>query len=1049
MIRTAGRAIAAGVATAITAFAAAVILFIYLLSQGPISLNFLTPHIKNVLETIDSKIDFEIDNTILSWQGWDRQLDIRLVGVVILDLNGRELARVPEMSVGLDALGLWRGEILPQSLEMFGPKIQLKRDSDESIYVGVGFGDETDSGNALFELLEDVNSNSSTNSVFDSLTEIIIHKADVKFSDAITGLQIHAPDATFQVSRLSDGVGINLSSRIEVGNIAAEVNAGLIYRGRDADIPISVAFFGVDAENALNLLGVLDNEKFALTDLIANGTVRADVTAAGVLQKIDFDVRTSAGTIQIEEYSAAPYRVDGLAAQGSLSGDFSHLELRKVKVNLPKELAIDATGSLDFADGLSGLDLTGQFYNVITDDVSKYWPGDLAPDGRKWVAQHLSKGKISDAIWSVKLTAEELDTGKYGKDFFKIDFDYQGIRVDYLPPMPILDAARGSGSLRINSYSMRIDSASHQDLKVTKGSLNISSFSRKIPQLKIAFQVDGSIPTGLTVINSEPLTLGQTLSLTPANVKGQMRTNVSLNIPLKDNIDGPDIDYVVTSKLSKASALGLVDEFDVGDADIDLTANRQGVTAKGNGLVNNLAATFSVVHKFSAKNTATTDKIVASTTLSPQQQKDFGLDLAPRVFGPIDLTATATRAGEAPFLVDVAADLQATTIELPVLQWRKKKGEPTSVRFQTVVDGQEQIKLEKLNIQAADFDVTGRLEFGEKFAFKRFQASKLKINTQDLTADVQLRENGTLVIKLGGEVLDLRQIIDELEKEGERGIKIPNIRFTSNINKILVTEDVAMHEAILSVLWQGEHLETVKAWGKVNGGPPVRIDLISKGKRRHLEVNSKAGGEVFRAMDMFHNVYAGKLHLEAEIPADPTREDPIVGYYRLEDFVVAKAATLGEVLHRGKFIEFVDELSGDGITFTRMEIPFTYAEDRLRIDELRAVGPSFGVTLHGIVNRSSRALDLQGTIIPAYTLNSMLGNIPIIGRLLTGGEVGGVFAVTYRIKGTFDKPETSVSKLSAFAPGFLRNIIDSLDAPAMDDEDEELLKNPDKERQWP
>ena len=52
----------------------------------------------------------------------------------------------------------------------------------------------------------------------------------------------------------------------------------------------------------------------------------------------------------------------------------------------------------------------------------------------------------------------------------------------------------------------------------------------------------------------------------------------------------------------------------------------------------------------------------------------------------------------------------------------------------------------------------------------------------------------------------------------------------------------------------------------------------------------------------------------------------------------------------------------------------------------------------------------------------ILGSIPLIGDILTGGEGGGLFAFTYTIRGSFADPSVSVNPLSVLAPGFLRRL---------------------------
>ena len=53
----------------------------------------------------------------------------------------------------------------------------------------------------------------------------------------------------------------------------------------------------------------------------------------------------------------------------------------------------------------------------------------------------------------------------------------------------------------------------------------------------------------------------------------------------------------------------------------------------------------------------------------------------------------------------------------------------------------------------------------------------------------------------------------------------------------------------------------------------------------------------------------------------------------------------------------------------------------------------------------------------------MLGRIPVLGNILTGGEKGGgVFAATYTMTGPMEEPVILVNPLSALTPGFLRNL---------------------------
>ena len=65
--------------------------------------------------------------------------------------------------------------------------------------------------------------------------------------------------------------------------------------------------------------------------------------------------------------------------------------------------------------------------------------------------------------------------------------------------------------------------------------------------------------------------------------------------------------------------------------------------------------------------------------------------------------------------------------------------------------------------------------------------------------------------------------------------------------------------------------------------------------------------------------------------------------------------------------------------------------------------------------------------MPAYTVNTMLTKIPLVGLLLSGGENDGVFGLSYRVHGSMSSPTLTVNPLSAIAPGILRRILGAID----------------------
>jgi hypothetical protein len=193
-----------------------------------------------------------------------------------------------------------------------------------------------------------------------------------------------------------------------------------------------------------------------------------------------------------------------------------------------------------------------------------------------------------------------------------------------------------------------------------------------------------------------------------------------------------------------------------------------------------------------------------------------------------------------------------------------------------------------------------------------------------------------------------------------------------------------------------------------------------------LVVRSDDAGAVARAFDVYDNALGGDLVMEATIHDDRPGH-PVEGQIYVEDYRLINAPTLATILNIALLTGILDSLQGDGIAFSRLELPFTYVDDVITVKEAKTSGNSIGINASGTVDLGARNSDMRGTIVPAYTINSVLGNIPILGEILVGGKGEGLFAATFTVSGPIEEPTVVVNPLAALAPGFLRNLFSIFD----------------------
>ena len=79
-------------------------------------------------------------------------------------------------------------------------------------------------------------------------------------------------------------------------------------------------------------------------------------------------------------------------------------------------------------------------------------------------------------------------------------------------------------------------------------------------------------------------------------------------------------------------------------------------------------------------------------------------------------------------------------------------------------------------------------------------------------------------------------------------------------------------------------------------------------------------------------------------------------------------------------------------------------------------GTSLGITFVGDI--ISNKLNLTGSIVPAYAVNSLPGRIPIIGNLFKDTQHGGLMGVNYSATGSISNPKYSHTSWSLITKYF-------------------------------
>ena len=147
---------------------------------------------------------------------------------------------------------------------------------------------------------------------------------------------------------------------------------------------------------------------------------------------------------------------------------------------------------------------------------------------------------------------------------------------------------------------------------------------------------------------------------------------------------------------------------------------------------------------------------------------------------------------------------------------------------------------------------------------------------------------------------------------------------------------------------------------------------------------------------------------------------------KINDFKLKELPALTKILTLASLQGIADLLTGEGIRFNEFEMKFRNEKKLMTINEIYAIGPAISILMDGYI-QNGELVSLRGTLVPATTLNKVIGSIPFLGNILVGKKTGeGVFGVSFKIKGPPKQLKTTVNPIKTLTPRFITRTLEKI-----------------------
>jgi len=717
---------------------------------------------------------------------------------------------------------------------------------------------------------------------------------------------------------------------------------------------------------------------------------------------------------------------------------------------------INLKGRITELHASPGVYLEGNTSGVSVPVLKRLWPRILAVGARKWVGNNVLEGQVVRGKFKIAIPPGVLEklpeNADISPEMVQLEFTLGDLLVNYLPgsaPIQIANAAvRITGrQLSVDIPKGHINLPQNARLRISHGSFAIADLRKEFPDSDLNFRLAGRARDLIAFVRQPALEIGQPSGDLSNSINGDLRGVVSMHIPLKKEFSFADVSMNGDLRLENMRSKKIFGDLAVEAGTVNLKLTEKALGAKGGVVIRGIPVKLNWQHIFGNKSQRQ-PPMRLSVILGKSSRKKIGLSrIDDYLKGDIPVVATIIAGPSKSKTVQVRADLTSTRISNTSIGWSKPPGTAAVLQFDIARNKNESryVDLKNFNLVGQELTLQGTIRLnsrtGRMNSFSFPNVSFKLIHNMALVG--KLKANGVLRMSARVKEVDgMRLLRNKFFKKTGKTRRPPNKRRSQDIDleaKIeLITggKGAFVSNSQLVIEKRKGKLTQLNFKGKMNGQSfvGVRLDKNSAGKRV-LKAESADAGSTFRLVGLYPNVKGGKLSLIVDMDAKGVKGKSgtlwvknfdVITSKKIETRMNSRDVFSNDLIAKNKMRQSRNrtKVMQTRMEFSQLKAPFSFGDGQFILHDSYVNGPVIGATLRGRIDFRTEWMNLGGTYVPLYDVNSAIGEIPVLSSLLVGRKGEGVFGVTFAIEGPTTKPTVIVNPVSILAPGVFRQIFD-------------------------
>ena len=706
------------------------------------------------------------------------------------------------------------------------------------------------------------------------------------------------------------------------------------------------------------------------------------------------------------------------------------------------DFAFDASGSLTLNDhGSPGVAAKARIPAMPMRTLLHYWPITIAPGAREWIDENIFAGQIGPLEAQTNFAPGMLDRAILPEESLKLTFAMKDMEGNYVKGLTRATGVAGDAVMSGDTFKANFTGGRIGPLVASRGTALIPNLHQRGTAGQFGVHIEGAMPDVMALIDMKPLNYPTKFGIDPRTTGGKASADLMFTVPMLADLPVDDVGISVKAQVSDfAVTLGARTRVTDGTVTFDIDNSHLHQV----GMVNLADSRLNVdwTEDFKTQDPITT-RLAVKGALTEGGRQALNIGLTRFLHGTVPVTADITGHSGSLVHADVAVDFTPVSLTVPIVNLEKAVGQAATGRIGVDFAPGNIVQGETIHIMGPTLTLNGTADFDHSGSLKVLTFPSVKMGPlNDLSFQLSRGSVGD-DYQLRGHSLDGSKIGRNGSNEQPGGAAAAaqpddtpegHFHIDAKLDRMAMRDGVSIMPFNLNLAGVGNRPSALALSGNItkdDKSAPIAANLQTSSAGRKVTLTTGDTGLLARGLFAFESMRGGAMSATVNLPGqagdsvNPGNPAPdFTGTLVVKNFNMINQPFLARLFSAGSLTGLGDLMGGDGMTMEELNLPFSSKNNVISVKDARAVGRAIGASADGYIDRPKNMIALKGSLIPAYGLNSLISNIPLLGDLLASKKGEGIFGVTYSVSGNSEQPDISTNPLSMLTPGILRRIFE-------------------------